>query len=951
MKIAQPLPAWQQAIVDNCHHPAGTWELFPTDAYEESFPARFETIAARFPDRLAVVDTQRALTYADLNAAANRVAHGLVAQLGPGPGPIIHLFEQTVEGIIAIVAIAKAGKFYVPFDSRWPVEHLAKTLACIPPQAVLTDEQNIQLLQPSLENHTMAPIYTVNDFNTDRTQNPPLCSGPDDILYVTFTSGSTGTPKGVVNNHRTVLRSAAIHINSYHICPDDRALQVYRYSFNGGSYTIYGTLMTGSSLYLYDIHRDGIGDLAGWIHKHGLTVTSYTPSVFRLLADSVQDKQALATVRLLSLGGDRIRPADLQLYKSLLPDTACFRIAYGSTETAQCTQLIHDKESILEEDEISVGWPMADMDLLIVDEEGNPVPQGEEGEIVAHSRYTASGYWQEPALTAQKFRPDPDHPHFVYYSTGDNGRLGTDGRLYPLGRKDSQVKINGQRVELGAIEQAILTVAGIQNAVVALHRTEQGNEQLVAWFVWQPATSPWSIPQLRHYLAKQLPPYMIPVHFIVLDKLPLNLNGKVARGALPTPKRQRPPGVPAYVAPRSAVEAQLAAIWEEMLEIQPIGIHDDFFVLGGHSLLTAKLMVQIEEHFARSIPLLQFFGEPTIAQLAAKLEVDGAASEPLVDSHDAMHAGDADQQILGPPLAQVYDSVGVPGAIDGLMLPSGGRRWLLLHQALQKLPYPMRLRLARQLTRPPARGQLFRAEVQLIRRFLAQIKTTVDQAHVLDQSLYYGLLHKYQVQMPEQEQPSLYLASVEKMAQADTGATGILLLHSHNTLEFWGKRTEMVEATIGGVHLLTPHDDPNHATITDMLLTRQVSYAQEILCHGGIAQIAADGIHGKGAALTYDFHGRRRPFLTGFAELALATGAQVIPLLHSRTSAGEILQELGTPLDPGDESMPHTERVERLVSQYVALLSQMWRERPWMVPWYQMERHLAYPSIQKIVSN
>lgn len=339
MQEPQILPTWAQTIIDRCHHPAGTWELFPTDVYEESFPARFEAIAARFPNRLAVVDEQQAFTYAELNAAANRVAHGLVTQLGDGPAPILHLFEQTVDGIIAILGTAKAGKFYVPVDSRWPADYLAKTLACIPPQAILTEEQHYCLLQPLLTqgDNQAVPIYTVHEFNDYSTDNPPLCTGPEDYLYVTFTSGSTGAPKGVINNHRTVIRSAAIHINSYHICPDDKALQVYRYSFNGGSYTIYTTLMTGSSLYLYDIHRNGIGDLAGWIQKHGLTITSYTPSVFRLWAESVSDRQDLATVRLLSLGGDRIRSADLLLYERLLPDTACFRIAYGSTESALCT--------------------------------------------------------------------------------------------------------------------------------------------------------------------------------------------------------------------------------------------------------------------------------------------------------------------------------------------------------------------------------------------------------------------------------------------------------------------------------------------------------------------------------------------------------------------------------------------------------------------------------------
>ncbi len=621
------IPEWQQAVIDKCYHPTGVWEEFLESEYETSIPARFEKIVERFPERLAVVDEQRSLTYAELNAAANRVAHGLLARLGPDPEPVVHLFEQNVDAVIALLGIMKAGKFYVPLDTRSPADYLRGTLSLLESRLLLADETARRQAENVADGLTV--ISTLAEVSGDADNNPGVTVGPDDYLYVIFTSGSTGVPKGVIENHRNALRYSALYINYCHVCLQDRNLLTLRLSFSGSVNSFYGSLLSGSTQYIYDIYRLGIANLPAWIAQHSLTIITFTPPVFRLLAEVAQDASAFASVRLLRSGADRILPTDLAAYRRLLPDTALFRSGLGASEAKGITEVMHDKESAGAIQEISVGWPVHDVDILIVDEEGNWLAPGKTGEIVVHSRFISPGYWKTPELTRQKFRPDPDAPGFVYYSTGDLGRIEADGSLSFLGRIDFQVKIQGQRVELGEIENALLSLDGVRETVVALRGDTVTEQRLLAWLVWNDPARRLTSSQLRHHLAKQLPAHMIPSRFISMTRFPLNANGKIDRQNLPVPDPSRAVLDVAFIPPTTPFEQTIAAIWRDILGLDAIGIHDPFLDLGGNSLQAMRIAARVQEEFGVEIPLAELFAASTVAEMALLIVTYLAATVDL----------------------------------------------------------------------------------------------------------------------------------------------------------------------------------------------------------------------------------------------------------------------------------------------------------------------------------
>ena len=581
---------------------------------ETSIPARFEKIVARFSDRIAVVDGEQRLTYAQLNAAANRVAHGLLERLGTDSEPIAHLYEHSAEAVIALLGIIKAGKFYVPLDIRWPVERLHQAYAVLDCRLLLTDAPN-QSLAISVTGNPAA-VATLAQWDGCSAKNPVVLIGPDTYFYIIFTSGSTDAPKGVIDVHRNVLRYAGLYINSPHICPADRSPLLPRLSFSGSKMPMWGTLLSGSSLFIYDIYRKGIAGLPTWVGQHKLTVFDSAPSVFRALPEFVGDSNLFSTVRLIALGGDAILPEDIRIYRKLFPDTTILRNGLGATEAKGSAKLFCDKAT-LEKGEIpSVGWPSADIELLIVDEEGRLLPSGKIGEMVIHSRFVSPGYWKGPTLTANKFRPDHHTEGLFYYYSGDLGRIDEDGQVYHLGRKDSQVKIQGQRVELGEIERALLSLDNVSEAVVALRGDTVAKERLLAWLVWADPAQGLSSSQLRRHLAERLPAYMIPSQFISMAQFPLNTNGKIDRKNLPVPAPSRSVLDIAFAPPLTPFERIIVAIWADILSLDAIGIHDPFLDLGGNSLQAMRIAARVAEEFGVEIPLAELFAASTVAEMA-----------------------------------------------------------------------------------------------------------------------------------------------------------------------------------------------------------------------------------------------------------------------------------------------------------------------------------------------
>jgi len=624
MDVKRKIPEWQQAIIDKCYHPTGVWEEFPESEYETSIPACFEKIVARYPDRLAVVDDQRSLTYAELNRAANRLAHGLLDKLGPGPEPIGHLFSHGVEAIVALLGVLKAGKFYAPLDTRSPADYLRRIQEWLECRLTLTDDKNYNLAQTVADGRV--EFWTPAQITSSADHNPGIPIRADDYLYVVFTSGSTGAPKGVIENQRNALRYAALYINKHHICPDDCAFHSQNLSFSGSKQHLFGTLLSGSRLALYDGSSQAMADLPAWIHNQQVTSLTLAPGIFRALVALNPNPLYFHSVRLLRMIGDRVLPKDLVAFCRLMPDTTIFRVAWGASEAKIASEIFYDKIWAARTEEVSLGWPLADGEMLVVDETGRPVVQGETGEIVIHSRFISPGYWKEPTLTAQKFRPDPQAKGIFYYHSGDLGRTGTDGRVYFMGRADSQVKIRGQRVELDEIERMLWAAEGVRSAIAEVRGDTPESGQLIAWIECQSDHPAPTVSQLHRWLIERLPPQMIPHRFVFLERFPLNRNGKVDRSALPLPHRQRPRLETTFHPPRTPLEVEVALVWSEVLGMDEIGIHDLFVELGGNSLQAMRIAARLQDEFGVEIPLTELFTAGTVAEMALMVTVHLAAS-------------------------------------------------------------------------------------------------------------------------------------------------------------------------------------------------------------------------------------------------------------------------------------------------------------------------------------
>lgn len=631
--VALPqLPPDQEAIKAKCFHPSGNFAEFTKEEIEQSIVARFEQQAAKYPDRVAVKTEHEALSYNGLNKAANRVASAILAQAGNGPEPVALFFENGVRAIAAIFGVLKAGKFYVPIDPSFPRERISSILQDCGARLLITDSQHFhragELTSGSLH---LLNIETLGNPNSDENLCVPL--SPDDFACIVYTSGSTGQPKGVLQNHRYVLHLAMIHTNDLHITLNDRLTLLHSWSVNACVPHLLGALLNGACLFPFDPRLGGGERLARWLRQEEVTIYHSVPMVFRQMATTLTRAAAFPFLRAIVLSGAPMTAKDVELYRRHFPSECVLLQMIGTTETGWLRRYFIDKASQIPIGPVPIGYPVQDTEVVLLDEDGGEAGFGQVGEIAVKSRYLASGYWGKPALTRAKFSPCPDGGDRRIYLTGDLGRMEGDGCLFHLGRKDFQVKVRGYRVETGEVEAALLEYPAINEVAAIGQKMSSGDTQLVAYFVPAEGCAP-TVTDLRAFLGEKLPDYMIPSGFMPLASLPLTPNGKLDYCALPVPSRVRPNLEPAYVEPKSEIEQRIAAVWQEVLGLEKVGLHDNFFDLGGHSLLLAQVQSKLQEIFHQDIPIVDMFKHPTIDALAEYLGQAGSVQASVRGCND-----------------------------------------------------------------------------------------------------------------------------------------------------------------------------------------------------------------------------------------------------------------------------------------------------------------------------
>jgi amino acid adenylation domain-containing protein len=596
-----------------CFHPNGTFIEFLEDELEQSITERFEKIVQQFPDRTAVESKRHRLTYREFNRAANRTAHAVLSTcVGDKNRSIAVLMEHDTPVIGAIMGALKAGKFYVPLDPSLPYARNKFIVDDAQVESIITNTTYLPLAQSLVKSPSR--LLNIDDVEHFPDTDPLIKPQPDDLSWVIYTSGSTGRPKGVMQNHRNVLHFMMNYTNGLHICAEDRLTLLYSFSVNGGAHDMFAALFNGAALCPYELKAEGFAGLEQWLIDEKITIYHSVPTVFRQFSESLTGRQDFPDIRIVRLGGEPVYRRDVNLFKKHFSKDCILVNRLGSSETGSLRMFFLDKETELRNNLLPVGYAVADNDILLLDDSGAQVA-GDEGEIAVRTRYVSPGYWRRPDLTAASFFDDPTDEKEKIYHTGDLGRMLPDGCLLHLGRKDFFVKIRGYRVELDEIEMTLLEFPGIKDVVVTALNNNSGNERLVAYVVPKTAPGP-NVSEMRRFLADKLPAYMIPTTFIAVDALPLTDTLKVDRKALPEPKKLRPEIAASYAAPRNSIEEALVKIWAEVLDLDQVGVHDNFFDLGGHSLAATRVISRVVKAFPLELPIKALFDSPTVVEMA-----------------------------------------------------------------------------------------------------------------------------------------------------------------------------------------------------------------------------------------------------------------------------------------------------------------------------------------------
>ncbi len=595
--------------------PAVPFEPFPEPAATDSIPTRFATVVRAAPHDVAVETATDRWTYAELDARAGRVAGALLRACGADPARVALLLDHDAPMLAGVLGTLRAGKTYVPLDPASPVERARAIVEDVEPAALLAVAAHAAMARALAGD---IPVLVLEEIlagaSADDAGMEPRIE-PDAPAYILYTSGSTGTPKGVVQSHRNVLRHIRTYANRLHLGRGDRLNVFAAYGFDAAVMDIYGALLTGATLCPIYLRGDAAGDLPGEVVRRGVTVLHATPTVYRHLAAQLAGAHDLSGIRLVVLGGEEVVPQDLALFRRHFAPDALFVNGMGPTECTVALQFWADAETDVPRGAMPVGHAVEDVEVRLLNADGDPVETLATGEVTVRAAHVALGYWRRPELTEAAFLPDPDGGARRIYRTGDFGRLLPDGSLTFAGRRDGQVKIRGFRIETGEIESVLRADPRVRECAVVA-REDGGEKRLVAYVVAADDADPTAA-ELRAGVRERLPEHMVPAAFVSIEALPLTPNGKLDRRALPAPPAPEAAAeAGTYVAPRTTEEELLAGIFADVLRMERVGVETSFFDLGGHSLLATRVVSRIRDVLGVELPLRDVFEHPTVAELA-----------------------------------------------------------------------------------------------------------------------------------------------------------------------------------------------------------------------------------------------------------------------------------------------------------------------------------------------
>ncbi|UCH92161.1 MAG: amino acid adenylation domain-containing protein [Candidatus Aminicenantes bacterium] len=596
---------------------------------------KFEEQVEKFFEKAAVKAGNKSLTYGELNCFANRVANEIIpgdekAGKAAERGAIL-LFEHGTDMIVGVIGTLKADRIYVPFDVTYPVNRLAYMLENSGSSLILTNTKYVPLAeQLAGQIHRSIRILNIDSISSENPGfNRKREASGDRPAYILYTSGSTGRPKGVMQTHRNVLYYVRNWVQRFSITGQDRMTLFSAFSHDGAGQDIFAALLTGACLYPYSIKIDSNSNgIYNLLKEEKITIWHSVPSLFRFFTGGLTGKECFNDIRWVLLGGEALRPHDLELFKSHFPNAALANV-YGQTESSVnsiCTISPGDRF-----DDVSIGEPLDETEIFLVDKDGDIVEDMGVGEIVVGSDYIAPGYWRDEKSGEHVFIHDDELGRL--YLTGDLGRLTGRGTIKMMGRKDHQVKIRGFRVETGEIETSLLQIGDVQEAAVVPKETGSQDIYLCAFIT---AGKKMKAAELREFLSRELPDYMIPTSFVQLESMPYTRSGKVDRKALGKLDKEPLQFNVTYEAPQTDMQAIIADTWKEVLGLERVGIYDNLFDLGGNSFDIVKINNKLTELLNRNIPIVKLFEHTTIDALANYLNQQGDNEGPVEEKCDLM---------------------------------------------------------------------------------------------------------------------------------------------------------------------------------------------------------------------------------------------------------------------------------------------------------------------------
>jgi amino acid adenylation domain-containing protein len=580
---------------------------------DRSIPDCFALRSPRFLDAVALVTDAGDMSFRALTRLADQVAHAVHARVGERPEPVALMLEHEAPVPAVVLGVLKAGSFVVPIDPTYPADRNRFVLEDSTARLVITNRRHANAVSSvGIPSSQILDLDELALSDEREFVGPQLA--PDDMTSLLYTSGSTGRPKGVIRTHRSLLRTVLQHTSTQRTGRDDRVGLLFSYSSGASMGNVFTAMLNGAALVPFNVSTNSVTGLAEWLRDRQITSFHTVPTIFRHLTDALTAELRFPRLRFIHLGGERMFASDLARFHRHFEAATKLIVGMGTSEAGHLFNFVADEHTEAGCDALPVGYPVEDSDIFLVDAERRRIGPGHVGEIAVRGAFVSPGYWRQPALSVGRIVPDTDGSTVRTFFTGDLGYMLPDGCMFFAGRIDERVKIRGQAVEMAEIEAALLSVPGVTQAAVV----PVGEPPRLAAFVSARSGVRLKNADLRTAARQRLPKAMVPSTFVVLDALPMLPNGKIDRPALVRDASTRPMQA-SYVAPRDATEQLLASLYADALGLDEVGIDDNFFEIGGHSLPAMQVLAKIEAELGHRLAPDVLLDKPTVRELAGAL--------------------------------------------------------------------------------------------------------------------------------------------------------------------------------------------------------------------------------------------------------------------------------------------------------------------------------------------